>query len=264
MRYLELAALALTMILLAAHRVQAQANVIQQNSSSWQPGVVQQNSVSVNGEGSSVTISGRSISVDTSTTGGRVIGDGQPASENRPIGPVAAIHSDGAFALTVMSGPAPKLIIEADKNLLPIIKTTVSNGRLDIYADRSYSVDGRIKITVASPSISEISASGSNHIEAAGFAGGPLSVALNGSNTAIVAGRAATLTIVLSGANHLSAQGLAASSARATLNGSGDATVDARDAIVAQINGAGAITVYGNPKARSTQVNGAGKISFVQ
>jgi Putative auto-transporter adhesin, head GIN domain len=234
-------------------------------SLSWsQTSVIQQNNVSINGEGSSVTVSGRSISVDTTATGrGRVIGDGQPTSEGRPIGPVTAIRSDGAFALTVEIGPAPQLTIETDKNIMPIIKTTVSNGRLDIYSDQSYSVDGRIKITVSSPHINEISASGSNQIQGEGFTGGSLSIALNGSNSATLAGKLAALTCVMSGANHLAAQQLMADSAKLTLNGSGDASIDARQQIVAQISGAGSLTVYGNPKDRSTQITGAGKIAFV-
>ena len=266
MRYLPYFALVAATMLLAG-AAGAQTSVIQQNSNSSQPGSIQQNNVSVNGsgEGSSVTISGGAISVDTNRSGGgRVVGDGQPASEDRPIGPVDAIHSDGAFALTIQIGPAPRLTIEADKNILPIIKTTIENGRLDIYSDRSYSVNGRIKVTVTSPNVSDISASGSNQIEARGFAGGPLSISLDGSNGAVLAGRVAALTCVLSGANHLAAQGLAAGSANVALNGSGDAAVDASQRIVANISGAGTITISGNPQERSTGVNGAGRISFVQ
>jgi hypothetical protein len=234
-------------------------------SASWsQTSVIQQNSVSVNHEGASVTVSGQTVSVDTSTTGGRVVGDGQPASETRPIGPVAAINIDGAFAVTVKVGPAPGLTIETDKNLLPIVKTDVSNGRLDIYTDRSYSVDGRIKVTVTAPDVSEISASGSNQINGEGLTGGPLSVSLSGSNNALMTGNVSSLTAHMSGANHLSAQQLTAGSANVTIEGSGNAAVDARQQIVAQISGAGSISVYGNPKARSTQVNGAGKISFFE
>jgi Putative auto-transporter adhesin, head GIN domain len=243
----------------------SQTSVIQQNSTSSQTGVVQQNSVSVNGEGSSVTVSGRSISVETTATGGgRVVGDGEPASEDRPIGPVTAIHSDGAFALKIKIGPAPKLTIETDKNILPIIKTTVSNGRLDIYSDRSYSLDGRIKVTVSSPNLTEISVSGSNRIEGEGLTGGPFTISLNGANRADLAGKVETLTCVMSGANHLAAQQLTAASANVTLNGSGDAAVRTSQRIVAEISGAGSISVYGDPKERSTQVNGAGKITFVQ
>jgi hypothetical protein len=68
----------------------------------------------------------------------------------------------------------------------------------------------------------------------------------------------------MGGANHLMAQQLSADSANVTLNGSGDASVFAHQRVVAQISGAGSITVYGNPRERDTRVNGAGRISFVE
>lgn len=230
-------------------------------SASAQTSVIQQNNISVSHEGSSVTVSGQTVSVDTSSSAGRIVGDGQRASQSRPIGPVTAIDSDGAFALTVRPGP-PNLTIETDKNLLPIVKTEVANGRLELYADRSYSVDGRIKVTVTSPDLSDISASGSNEISADGLRGAKLAVSLNGSNRVVLTGNVAALTARLSGANHLAAEQLTADSVEVSISGSGNAAVNARRQIVAEISGAGTIAVHGDPKARSTQINGAGKISF--
>jgi hypothetical protein len=225
---------------------------------------VQQSAVGVNHESSSVTISGQTVTVDISADAGRVVGNGQRASETRSIGAVSAINADGAFAIAVKIGAPPGLTIETDKNLLPIVKTDISNGRLDIYTDRSYSVDGRINVTVISPNVAEILASGSNHINGEGLTGANLSISLNGSNNAVLAGNVSAVTVQMSGANHLSAQRLVADAANVTVNGSGNATVDARQRLVAEISGAGSITVYGNPKQRRTQVNGAGRISFVR
>ncbi len=85
-------------------------------SSAWsQTSVIQQNNVSVNHEGTSVTVSGQTVTVQTSTGAGHIVGDGQPASETRPIGPVSAIRADGAFAVTVKVGSPPGLTIETDK-----------------------------------------------------------------------------------------------------------------------------------------------------
>ena len=241
------------------------ASLVVSAATAWsQTSVIQQNNVSVNREGSSVTVSGQTVTVETSASVGRVVGDGQPASESRAIGPVSAINADGAFAVTIKIGSAPGILIETDKNLLPIVKTDVSNGTLDIYTDRSYSVDGRIKVTVTSPAVTEIRASGSNQINGEGLTGGNLAISLNGSNNAVLTGNVATMTAELSGSNHLSAQQLTAGSANVAVNGSGDAAVDARQRIVAEISGAGSISVYGNPRERSTQVNGAGKVSFVE
>jgi len=68
----------------------------------------------------------------------------------------------------------------------------------------------------------------------------------------------------MSGSNNLTAQQLTADLAKVTASGSGAASVYARQRLVAEIFGAGTIAVYGNPPARSTQVNGSGKIAFVQ
>lgn len=248
-----------------AARMIVTASVAVSAASAWsQTSLSQQNNISANRESSSVTVSGQTVSVETSSAAGRVVGDGQPGSETRQIGPVAEISADGAFALTVKVGAAPGLTIETDENLLPIVKTEVSRGRLEIYTDRSYSVDGRIKVTVTSPDVTDISASGSNRINGEGLTGGPLSILLNGSNKALLAGNVSALTARISGSNLLSARRLTADAADVTVNGSGDVAVDARQRIVAEISGAGSISVYGNPKARNTQVNGAGKITFVE
>jgi hypothetical protein len=251
MRYALCAPLAIGLCLTAAD-ARSQTSVIQQ-------------SVTVNHESSSVTVSGGTISVETAAgSGGRVVGNGQPGSEARPIGLVTAIATEGAFALTIKTGPTPQLTIAADKNILPIVKTEISNGRLEIFTDRSYSLDGRIKITLSSPNVGEISASGSNRINAEGLAGSMLSVSLNGSNRADLAGEVSALTCRMSGSNQLTANRLTADSATVTVSGSGSASVNARQRVAAEISGAGSITVYGNPKERSTQVNGSGKITFVE
>jgi Putative auto-transporter adhesin, head GIN domain len=232
-------------------------------ASAWaQASAIQQNNITINHDGSSVTVTSRSVTVETSTNAGRVVGDGQPSSQTRTIGPVSVISADGAFALTIKSGPTPGLIVETDKNLLPIVRTIVTDGRLDISTERSYSVEGRIAITVTSPRINEVEASGSNQITGEGLTGENFSITLNGSNNALLSGNVGTLTAQLSGANHLSAQQLNAGSAVVKLSGSGNAAVAAHQRIAAEISGAAAISVYGNPKERSTVVNGAGKITF--
>jgi hypothetical protein len=234
-------------------------------SAVWSQTAVIQQSVTVDhGGGSSVTVAGQTVTVDTTAGAGRVVGDSQPASETRLIGPVTAIDADGAFGLTVRVGPAPGLTIETDKNILAIVKSDVSNGRLELYTDRSYSVNGRIKITVTSPNITDISASGSNQIRAEGLIGGPWSISLNGSNNAVLSGKISTLTGRLSGSNNLTAQQLTADWANITVSGSGSASVDARQRIDAEISGAGSIAVYGNPPVRNTRVNGSGKIAFAE
>jgi hypothetical protein len=156
------------------------------------------------------------------------------------------INADGAFALTITIGPAPGLVIETDKNLLPIVKTEVSNDRLGRWARQ---------VRVSSPHVAEIEASGSNQIDGEALTGEKLSISPNGTNRAVLTGNGSRMTAQLSGSNYF------AGSTDIVVNGSGVATVDAHQRIVAQISGAASVSVYGNPRERRTRVNRAGRIA---
>ena len=193
---------------------------------------------------------------------GQVIGNDRPASEDRPITAVNEIDLSGAFELTILVGQAPQLSIAGEENILAIIRTTVSGGRLDISSDRSFTANQAIKITVGTPHLARLTASGSNRIEGRNIDGSEFSVSLSGSNSATLAGEVAALTAHLDGSSRLSAARLSAASVNIRLAGSGDASVDAREHIVAQIFGSGSIVVDGDPKDRQSQVAGSGRITF--
>jgi Putative auto-transporter adhesin, head GIN domain len=195
---------------------------------------------------------------------GQIVGNGRMASEERPITAAAVINIDGAFEVAISVGQAPKLTLSGDANILPIIRTATADGRLDIYPERSYSANRAISIRISTPHLTSLAASGSNHIEAKDIDGGELSVTLNGSNNAALAGKVAALTARLNGSNKLSAAALAADAASVRLAGSGDASVDARQKIAAEIFGSGSITVTGNPSDRHSRVNGSGSVTFVK
>ena len=196
------------------------------------------------------------------TRQGQVIGNGRLASQERPITAVTVLDLNGAFELTIMVGQPPKLTLAGEENILPIIKTSISDDRLNIFSDRSYTANQAIRITVAIPHLTRLAASGSNRIEGRNIDGGELSVSLSGSNSAALAGKVTALTAHLDGSNRLSAAQLIADSVNIRVAGSGDASVDAREHIVAEIFGSGSIAVDGNPQDRRSQVNGSGKITF--
>jgi hypothetical protein len=63
-------------------------------------------------------------------------------------------------------------MVEGDKNILPIIKTSVSDGQLDIFSDKSYSANRSVRVAVSTSHIASLSASGSNRIKGKNFDGG--------------------------------------------------------------------------------------------
>jgi len=207
---------------------------------------------------------GASEAQTTIVTGqGQVIGNGREASEKRPVTAVTTINLDGAFELALVIGRPPGLTLAGDENILPVIKTSVSDGRLDISSDRSYTTSRAVRVAVSMPRLENLSASGSNQIEASDFDSGQVKVALSGSNNAVLAGKIAALTVRLDGSNRFSAAQLVADIVEIRIGGSGEASVNARQRVVAEIFGSGSIAVHGNPKEQSTRVNGSGKITFL-
>ena len=50
-------------------------------------------------------------------------GDGVAARDQRTIGTLPALDVSGSLPVEVRVGPAPSLVVEADSNLLPLIRT---------------------------------------------------------------------------------------------------------------------------------------------
>jgi hypothetical protein len=125
---------------------------------------------------------------------------------------------------------------------LPVIKTSVSDGRLDISSDRSYATSRAVRVAVSMPRLENLSASESNRIEASDFDGGQVKVSLSGSNSAVLAGKIAALMVRLDGSNRFSAAQLVADIVEIRVGGSGEASVNARQRVVAEIFGSGCAT----------------------
>ncbi|HYB10278.1 MAG TPA: DUF2807 domain-containing protein [Alphaproteobacteria bacterium] len=192
-----------------------------------------------------------------------VEGNGKMVTENRAVGAVTEVRIDGAFDVSVTVGPTPSLTVEGDENVLPLVKTEASGKILRIYPDGSYSTHSPLKVALALPELVKLSSSGSSMIAASGFDQDSLKVDLSGSSMAALAGKVHNFAGSISGSGSLSGEKLDADSVAIDISGAGKCTATAHQSVVANISGAGAITVHGNPPKRSTHVSGAGQIDFV-
>ena len=145
-----------------------------------------------------------------------IVGDGKPLVEPRPVTAVTAASFDGAFEVLIVVGEPPSLTLAADENILPIITTKVSGGRLTVSSKRSYTTNNRVRVALSLPTLTEIAVSGSNHVDAKGFGKGDLSVSLTGSNDVALAGTVGALSLHLAGASKVAAKALAADAVQVT------------------------------------------------
>jgi len=91
-----------------------------------------------------------------------VKGSGKAKTETRPITKFSKIEVAGTGDLQVMIGDTPSLEITTDDNILPLVETKVEGDTLKINPTKNVDPKTGIHIKVVAPSLSEVTAAGSN------------------------------------------------------------------------------------------------------
>jgi putative autotransporter adhesin-like protein len=193
----------------------------------------------------------------------RVIGSGKVVSENRNVSGFSSIDLQGSGNVNITFGTAESVIVRADDNIVPLIETIVSNGKLIISNKSNVNIDtsSAIQINVIMKSVRGITMSGSGNINVVDLIGQDLMVALPGSGTITVKGNADTVKIQLPGSGNILCKELKTNSATVTLDGSGTVTVYASESLDASIRGSGTINYAGNPAQVTKNILGSGGIT---
>jgi hypothetical protein len=211
-------------------------------------------------------------------------GSGNIRTESRPVSGFTAVNFSGFGELTIMQGEAEALTIETDDNLLPYIKTTVSQGTLTIGFDDAAWVpimrpsdSIRYNLTVKTLTALDMSgagtvesaqlttdqltltASGAGEIKIADLTAGDVTVEMSGAGTVDLTGQVMSQIVEMSGLGNYEASDLASQTAQVTLSGAGNATVWVSEQLDTEISGAGTINYYGEPQLRS-ESSGVGSV----
>ena len=189
-----------------------------------------------------------------------VEGSGKTATERRALDDFHELVVEIGADITLQAGAGPAAVIRADDNILPLITTEISGGKLTILASRPFSVRRSVAIEIAVPHITSISLGGSGSLEMNGIAEKQLVVNIEGSADVTARGRVDSLTAEINGTGDLKLGALAARDARIAIEGTGNAEVSVSDSLSAEINGSGDITYSGSPKKVSKEINGVGRI----
>lgn len=221
--------------------------------------------LSMNAQATSFVVQQNNSIIVNGLTGDSAVveGNGKTVSEVRTIGAVTEAKIDGAFHVTIALGQGASLVLEADENILPLIKTEVSGERLRIFPDGSFSTRTAVKVKLSLPKLFALSTAGSSTIAASGFDQESFEIHLSGSSKVTLAGKVHTFAGTLSGAGNLNAEPLDADAVSIDISGAGRCSTTAHRSVAAEVSGAGVIAVHGNPRQRSTHVTGAGRVAFM-
>lgn len=211
-----------------------------------------------------------------------VRGEGPVVTEPRSVSDFHAVNSSISADVTVRTGEQPGVMVYAQQNLLPLLKTEVNNeGVLRIYFDGSVSYDGDVRIEVTTRSIDALMLSGSGEIKMltrllAENANLKLSgsgdiivpdaqvntadVEISGSGSIRMGGSAQTLRAGINGSGDILAENLRTETLDADVTGSGSVHADVVRSITGRIAGSGDVHYTGDPTT-NVKITGSGSVN---
>jgi len=210
---------------------------------------------------------------------GGVDGNGKVKKETRDIKSFDAIKIGGAFEVYLSQGNNESLVVEADENLLELIRTEVRGGTLVIDTRENIRNSEEMNLYITFQNLDEMDLSGAVEvkseemlkfgdlaIEGSGASEITLELETNklecdfsGASEIELTGKAEYCSIDNSGASELDAYDFIVSEYNIEISGAGEAKIHCTDVLTARISGAASIRYQGDPKVDS-RVSGAGSI----
>lgn len=214
---------------------------------------------------------------------GGVQGSGKMSSETRALEGVSQVELASFGELTVLMGDKEEIVIEAEDNILPLITTNVTAGKLVISTRPNTSIGAsqRVRYTLTVKSMDTLVLAGSGNIKVVGTLKGrdvtvkiagsgditiedvqasDLFVDISGSGSVDVRGKADTLLAEINGSGSTNGSDLESRSAKAHIFGSGDIHVWVTEALDVIIDGSGNVEYFGNPSTLTQSTPGSGNI----
>jgi hypothetical protein len=200
------------------------------------------------------------VQVKSVFSGAAVTGNGQLAQDARAISAVRTIDVRGPLEVNLRVGPAPSLVVEADSNLLPMIRTEVIGGTLRMWVEGNARSTNSLRVTATMPALTQVTASGSGRLTISEFNGASLAFTKSGSGTVNLSGDVGRFDFQHSGSGHVNASALHTGDANVNLNGSGRMSLGQVQggALTVNVHGSGSLQAGGAVTSLTVRVNGSG------
>jgi hypothetical protein len=193
-----------------------------------------------------------------------VAGNGQQARDIRAISAARAIDVRGPLEVNLRVGAAPSLTVEADSNLLPLIRTEVIGGTLRMWVEGNVRSTNSLRVTATMPALSHVTASGSGRMTISELNGAALAFTKSGSGSVNLSGRVGRLDFQNSGSGHVNASALNTGDANVNLSGSGRLSLGQVQggALSVNVHGSGSLQAAGAVASLTARVNGSGGVNL--
>ncbi|WP_296000186.1 DUF2807 domain-containing protein [Rugamonas sp.] len=208
---------------------------------------------------------GDGVHYETSFDSAGVSGNGLRQVEQRPVAAVTGLDVNGPLQVEVRVGPAPSLQLDADSNLLPMVKTDTSGNRLRIWIDGRIRGSNPVHVVYTTPQLNRIDSSGAGQLTVSGLNGGALTLSQNGSRSTELSGVVGRFDVSVNGSGSVSAAGLDSGSTTAALHGSGKLDLGQMrgDILNLEVHGSGGVRASGSTHMLNVRLHGSGSADLM-
>jgi len=189
-----------------------------------------------------------------------VQGSGNVANEKRNVSNFKGIDVGGIYEVEIVAQKDFSVEVEADDNLLPLIKTEVDNGILEISSEKRFNTKSPVRIRISAPNIEELEVSGASKVNLSNLDNNFLKVDASGASKMEISGKTVDLDIESSGACKINAENLQSQNATVDSSGASNINVSVSGALKVDASGASKITYAGNPQNIEKDTSGAGSV----
>jgi hypothetical protein len=190
-----------------------------------------------------------------------IAGSGNRKTEKRDLKSFKAIDAKGAYEIKVTCQKPASFEIEADDNILPLIKTEVHDGVLTVSSDQSYNSSKAVILRIGVPELNEVISRGAGEVDISDAAGEKLRLESMGAASFEATGKVKSVEISSTGAGKIDAGKLQAENAKVDVTGAASVEVYASDQLDVKVSGAGSVEYSGNPKTVNKSVAGIGSVN---
>jgi hypothetical protein len=214
---------------------------------------------------------------------GLVRGSGDIKTEERDVSGFHKVYLEGIGNLIITQGDEESLVIEADDNIIPLIKTDVFGHRLTIGFKRGYNFIpiSKIKYHLTVIDLDEISLSGAGDIDCDDFNTDQLEFDISGvgdidfninakrvettssgAGDITLSGKVDSQEIDISGVGKYDAEELESRECSISLSGAGSVTVNTSEELDISISGVGNVYYAGDPHI-TQDISGLGRVKSI-
>ncbi len=189
-----------------------------------------------------------------------VSGSGNLATEKRDVTNFQEIEVGGVFEVEIVAQKDFSVEIEADDNLLYLIKTEVSGGVLRLETEKIISTKNAIRVRISAPNIENLNVSGASKVSLTNLRNENLQIDSSGASKITVAGETENLTVDVSGASKIDAENLKSENASIDASGASKVSVFVANELKSDASGASSIIYSGSPKNLLKKTSGVSSI----